>query len=89
MTDINSDAWPSAETLGLSDDHCTHRQHGGRDHGLKLLHTFLFERGEHYTKAMSSPLDGWDACSRLSPHIALAPYPSGKYFSKPINVLGH
>ena len=70
MTDIDSDAWPSAEALGLSDDHCTHRQQGGREQGLKLLHTFLFERGEHYTKAMSSPLDGWDACSRLSPHIA-------------------
>lgn len=70
ITHIASDPWPTSQKLGLTDDRCTHRQTGGRGQGLLLLNSFLFERGEHYTKAMSSPLDGWDACSRLSPHIA-------------------
>ncbi|MEM1027033.1 MAG: FAD-binding domain-containing protein, partial [Planctomycetota bacterium] len=43
---------------------------GGADEAHGLLNSFLYERGEDYTRAMSSPVDGWDACSRLSPHFA-------------------
>lgn len=46
------------------------RQHGGRSAGLALLHSFLQERGRPYRAAMSGPLQGAEACSRLSPHLA-------------------
>jgi deoxyribodipyrimidine photo-lyase len=52
-------------------DLCADRQAGGRDHALSLLGGFLAERGQTYRRAMSSPLDGAAACSRLSPHLAL------------------
>ncbi len=68
--ELQSDATPTPEDLGLEDGLCAERQIGGRANGLSLLDTFLAERGETYRKAMSSPLDGWDACSRLSPHLA-------------------
>lgn len=51
-------------------DHCPDRQMGGRSQALSLLGGFLTDRGRDYRRAMSSPLDGWDACSRLSPHFA-------------------
>lgn len=51
-------------------DPCPHRQSGGRDEALSLLGGFLSERGRDYRRAMSSPLDGEWACSRLSPHFA-------------------
>lgn len=57
--------------LDLGDDLCPQRQTGGRPEALSLLGGFLSERGKPYRKAMSSPLAGEWACSRLSPHIAL------------------
>ena len=57
-------------TLCASDP-CSDRQTGGRDHALSLLGGFLTDRGQSYRKAMSSPLEGAVACSRLSPHLAL------------------
>jgi deoxyribodipyrimidine photo-lyase len=45
-------------------------QPGGSTAGYDLLETFLTHRGREYQRAMSSPEAGWDACSRLSPHIA-------------------
>ena len=64
-------AIPSARALRLPDDPCAHRQAGGRQHGLALLDSFLAHRGEPYRAAMSSPLTGERACSRLSAHLAL------------------
>jgi deoxyribodipyrimidine photo-lyase len=61
---------PKACDLGLVDDPCPQRQRGGRTLGLELLHSFLTHRGRPYRRAMSSPLDGAEACSRLSPHLA-------------------
>ncbi|MFZ5964614.1 FAD-binding domain-containing protein [Thalassococcus sp. BH17M4-6] len=58
-------------TLDLRDDPCPGRQAGGRDRGVRLLDSFLATRGQDYRRAMSSPLDGAAACSRLSPHLAL------------------
>ncbi|GGC03685.1 deoxyribodipyrimidine photo-lyase [Marivita lacus] len=52
-------------------DPCPDRQTGGRAHALSLLGGFLTERGLTYRNAMSSPLEGATACSRLSPHLAL------------------
>jgi deoxyribodipyrimidine photo-lyase len=56
---------PDLQHTGL-----TQIQTGGREEGLALLASFLGGRGEHYRKAMSSPLEGADACSRISPHLA-------------------
>ena len=43
---------------------------GGAKLGRTCLDSFLNERGQDYRRAMSSPLHGWDGCSRLSPHLA-------------------
>ena len=68
---LPSDPLPSAADLGIVPDACPGRQKGGRDQALSLLGGFLTDRGQPYRKAMSSPLDGEAACSRLSPHFAL------------------
>ena len=64
-------AIPTARMLRLADDRCLHRQAGGRARGLATLDSFLTSRGQPYRAAMSSPLTGERACSRLSPHLAL------------------
>ncbi|MDO8883382.1 FAD-binding domain-containing protein [Pseudotabrizicola sp.] len=62
---------PSARALRLGEDRCAHRQTGGRQHGLLAMESFLTKRGEPYRAAMSSPLTGERACSRLSPYLAM------------------
>lgn len=62
-----SDAWP---TWDLPDP-CPERQPGGRSAALSCLGGFLTQRGRTYRSAMSSPLEGEWACSRLSPYLAL------------------
>jgi deoxyribodipyrimidine photo-lyase len=62
---------PTARALRLAAHRCAHRQAGGRARGLDLLESFLGQRGETYRAAMSSPVTGERACSRLSPHFAL------------------
>ncbi len=54
----------------LPPDPCPDRQTGGRDAGLSLLDGFLGTRGRTYRRAMSSPVTAFEACSRLSPHLA-------------------
>lgn len=61
---------PDARDLSLPFDPCHGRQPGGRGVALSTLATFLTERGQHYRREMSSPLEGAQACSRLSPHLA-------------------
>ena len=61
---------PLAQDLGLVPDGCPGRQPGGRRAGLERLESFLNQRGEQYQRAMSSPLEGGTACSRLSPYLA-------------------
>lgn len=68
--DIQSDILPEAKALGLQDDPCPDRQKGGRAEALSLMDSFLHKRGEFYTKQMSSPVTAYDACSRLSAHLA-------------------
>ncbi|TCP42358.1 FAD-binding domain-containing protein [Rhodovulum marinum] len=65
------DRIPTARDLGMAADPCAGRQPGGRSAGLGLMNSFLNERGQEYRRAMSSPLSGATACSRLSPHLAL------------------
>ena len=69
-TGVASQALPGAATLKLGAD-APLRQTGGRAAGLSLLASFLEDRGQDYRRAMSSPLEGATACSRLSPHLAL------------------
>ena len=45
-------------------------QHGGEAAGLATLRSFFETRGERYSEELSSPLTGWDSCSRLSPYLA-------------------
>ena len=65
-----SETLPSPAELGFRDDHFTDLQRGGRHEGVKLLHSFLYDRGEGYTKEMSSPVTAFGTCSRLSAHLA-------------------
>ena len=67
---LTSDRFPPPEKLNLHDDGCYQRQKGGRNEALKTLKSFLYQRGEGYTKEMSSPVTAYDSCSRLSPHLA-------------------
>ena len=61
---------PSRASLGLADDPCPDRQPGGRSTAEETLQSFLYERGKPYRAAMATPLKAFDACSRLSPHLA-------------------
>lgn len=63
-------AIPSTRERGLPEDPCPGRQRGGRRAGLAALEGFLLERGQGYHREMSSPLTAYDACSRISPHLA-------------------
>lgn len=65
-----SDSMPAPADLGLHPDGITDPQKGGRVAGLGCLSGFLDHRGRTYRRAMSSPLEGAEACSRLSPHLA-------------------
>lgn len=62
---------PDARSLRLASDRCPHGQAGGRDQALATLDSFLTQRAAPYRAAMSSPLTGERACSRLSPYLAL------------------
>lgn len=72
LTPINEETqtMPNAEELGLCHDGGIDIQQGGREAGLTLLQSFLYQRGEHYTKEMSSPCTAFDGCSRISPYLA-------------------
>jgi deoxyribodipyrimidine photo-lyase len=63
---ISGLALPTADELGLAPDGCDAPQPGTRAEAMRLLETFMAGRGATYRKAMSSPLTGDTACSRLS-----------------------
>ncbi|WP_042421815.1 FAD-binding domain-containing protein [Comamonas granuli] len=65
------DRWPDPVTLGLPAHDPPLRQHGGRTLGQQVLQAFLQERSALYRGGISSPLTAPDACSRLSPYLAL------------------
>jgi deoxyribodipyrimidine photo-lyase len=68
---VQPGAIPEARDLGLAPDGCSARQRGGRGEAERLLASFLSERGRDYRRAMSTPVEGEAACSRLSPHLAM------------------
>jgi deoxyribodipyrimidine photo-lyase len=55
--------------LGLEPSH-KETQLGGESRAHDLLESFLHRRGLDYRTDMSTPVRGWDGCSRLSPHLA-------------------
>jgi deoxyribodipyrimidine photo-lyase len=63
-------AIPTADALGLPDDGCAQPQAGTGEAALDLLGSFFAGRGADYRRAMSSPLAGEAACSRLSVPLA-------------------
>lgn len=63
-------------------------QRGGREDGLAMLASFLGGRGEHYRKAMSSPLEGANACSRISTHLAYGTLSMRECFHATVELLG-
>ncbi|MGI3211409.1 FAD-binding domain-containing protein [Roseovarius tibetensis] len=69
VAEVESDAVPAPQALELTDS-CPGRQRGGWRAATRALDSFLSTRGETYTRAMSSPLTGARACSRISPHLA-------------------
>lgn len=69
-TGLLSDTLPTASTLGLENDPYVSLQAGGRFNAMDTLNSFLYKRGETYTKEMSSPVTAFESCSRLSTHLA-------------------
>ena len=61
---------PSAADLNLAADPCPGRQKGGRKAAVALLKSFTETRVKTYRRGMSSPVSAFEACSRLSPHLA-------------------
>ena len=70
IQEIDCGSIPTHAELDLEDDMRVERQKGGAAAAHDLLTSFLRQRGQNYTRDMSSPLSAWDACSRLSAHIA-------------------
>lgn len=68
---LDRQAPPQSQALGLAPGIHPLRQAGGRSQALADLDSFLSERGETYRRAMSSPVTAYDACSRVSAHLAL------------------
>jgi len=67
---ITSDNIPAPGDLGLHNDGALYLQKGGRQAAISTLNSFLHERGENYSKEMSSPVTAFKSCSRLSPYLA-------------------
>ena len=63
-------AIPTLEQLQLPPSTKPDAQKGGEGNAYLALSSFIFKRSEKYRFAMSSPVSGEDACSRLSPYIA-------------------
>lgn len=62
--------FPTLAELGLPEPLAVDVQPGGASHAQRVLDSFLAARGVNYRADMSSPLDGWEGCSRLSPYLA-------------------
>ena len=61
---------PDERVLDLSPSRKTEAQRGGESHARATLASFFEGRGAGYATALSSPVSGWDGCSRISPYLA-------------------
>lgn len=62
---------PGPAELGLTQPDKPARQLGGRLRADQVFQSFLSERSGRYRGGISSPLSAVDACSRLSPYLAM------------------
>jgi deoxyribodipyrimidine photo-lyase len=60
---------PTSADFGLDPQRRPLAMRGGEERGRRVLDSFLHKRGVDYRAAMSSPLEGWDSCSRISSYI--------------------
>ena len=60
----------SAEALGLPATTMNRHDRGGESIAQAMLESFLQKRGVNYRADMSSPVEGWEGCSRLSAYLA-------------------
>ena len=67
---VRSDGILSAADLGLPSTDKPDTQKGGEEEARRTLASFLTVRGVNYRAAMSSPVTGWEACSRISPYLS-------------------
>jgi deoxyribodipyrimidine photo-lyase len=58
------------EALGLAPSKRVDAVAGGESVAFATLDSFLQRRGVNYRADMSSPVQGWNGCSRLSPYLA-------------------
>jgi deoxyribodipyrimidine photo-lyase len=65
-----SDVLPDCADLGLADDGLQALPDAGRAAALETLDSFLHQRGQNYTREMSSPVTAEYTCSRLSWYMA-------------------
>jgi deoxyribodipyrimidine photo-lyase len=68
--DVVPGEFPTARSLGIDASTKLEVQQGGRTRGCSILGSFLESRGINYRQDMSSPVTGWNGCSRLSPYLA-------------------
>jgi deoxyribodipyrimidine photo-lyase len=70
---VSSQVLPRGGVVDAAACGVTHRgvrpsaQTGGEAAAHSILRSFLERRGEGYCDELSSPLSGWDSCSRISP----------------------
>lgn len=55
--------------LGMEPEDLSEHQVGGEKSARKTLDSFLLKRGVNYRQDMSSPVAGWQGCSRVSPYL--------------------
>jgi deoxyribodipyrimidine photo-lyase len=67
---ISSAGLLSPADLALPESGKPEAQRGGLREAAVTLVSFLQERGANYRADMSSPVTGWNSCSRLSPYLA-------------------
>lgn len=68
---LESSEIPSVFEFGIEQRDLIQRPMPGEKAAMNELFSFLDERGRTYRKDMSSPITGWNACSRLSPYISV------------------
>ncbi len=59
----------SLRDLGLPESQKVDALTGGETQAFALLDSFFVERGLNYRADMSSPVEAWDGCSRISPYL--------------------
>ena len=70
-TSIDPGPIPDLADLGVLAETMVDRQPGGEVSGRQVMRSWLTERSVGYERNLSSPVSGWNGCSRLSVHLAL------------------